>query len=87
MAGNGQAELIEILTGLRQPSRGHILLDGKDITPLGVRGLFEAGVAHIPEDRNHMGIVPSMAVSENLVLRQYRYPPPLPAAPCSTAAR
>ena len=75
VAGNGQAELIEILTGLRQSSRGHILLDGKDITPLGVRGLFEAGVAHIPEDRNHMGIVPSMAVSENLVLRQYRYPP------------
>ena len=75
VAGNGQAELIEVLTGLRQPSRGQILLDGEDITPLGVRGLFEAGVAHIPEDRNHVGIVPGMSVAENLVMRQYRYPP------------
>ena len=70
-----RAELIEVLTGLRQPSRGQILLDGEDITPLGVRGLFEAGVAHIPEDRNHVGIVPGMSVAENLVMRQYRYPP------------
>jgi simple sugar transport system ATP-binding protein len=75
VAGNGQGELIEVLTGMRQPGRGHILLQGVDITPLGVRGLFEAGVAHIPEDRNHMGVVPSMSVAENLVLRQYRYPP------------
>ena len=75
VAGNGQGELIEILTGLRQPYRGRISLQGVDITPLGVRGLFEAGVAHIPEDRNHVGVVPSMIVAENLVLRQYRYPP------------
>lgn len=75
VAGNGQAELIEVLTGLKQPNKGKILLEGQDITPLGVKGLFEAGVAHIPEDRNHMGIVPSMTVAENLVLRQYRYKP------------
>lgn len=75
VAGNGQAELIEVLTGIHQPSKGHILLEDKDITKLGVKGLFEAGVAHIPEDRNHMGVVPSMSVAENFVLRQYRYPP------------
>jgi simple sugar transport system ATP-binding protein len=75
VAGNGQGELIEVLTGLRQPTHGRIALDGTDITLLGVKGLFEAGVAHIPEDRNHMGIVPSMSVAENLVLRQYRYKP------------
>lgn len=75
VAGNGQAELTQALTGLRQPSSGHILLDGQDITRQTTRALFEAGVAHIPEDRNHMGIVPSMSVAENLVLRQYRYPP------------
>ena len=46
VAGNGQGELIEILTGLHQPTKGKILLEGKDITPLGVKGLFEAGVAH-----------------------------------------
>ena len=75
VAGNGQGELIEALTGLHQPHRGTISLKGKDVTTLSAKGLFEAGVAHIPEDRNHMGIVPSMSVAENLVLRQYRYAP------------
>ena len=75
VAGNGQAELCEILTGLRQPTQGQIFLSGRDVTGLGTRALFEAGVAHIPEDRNYTGIVPSMSVAENLVLRQYRYPP------------
>ena len=75
VSGNGQAELIEVLTGLSQPYRGSIILDNQDITKLNAKTLFEAGVAHIPEDRNHMGIVPSMTVKENLVLRQYRYKP------------
>ena len=75
VAGNGQGELIEVLTGLHQPHQGSISLNGEDITRLDAKGLFEAGVAHIPEDRNHMGIVPSMSVAENLVLRQYRYAP------------
>ncbi|MGL4609623.1 MAG: ABC transporter ATP-binding protein [Trueperaceae bacterium] len=75
VAGNGQAELIEVLTGLRNVTRGSIKLENKDITSLNAKGLFEAGIAHIPEDRNHMGVVPSMSVAENMVLRQYRYKP------------
>jgi ABC-type uncharacterized transport system ATPase subunit len=75
VAGNGQRELIEVLTGLRQVSLGQILVDGEDVTLRGVRGLLEAGVAHIPEDRNRMGIVPTMSVAENLIMRQYRYAP------------
>jgi len=75
VSGNGQAELIEVLTGLRQPYKGNIILDNQDITKLNAKTLYEVGVAHIPEDRNHMGIVPSMTVKENLVLRQYRYKP------------
>lgn len=75
VAGNGQAELIEVLTGLQQAGEGEIVLDGKDSSRLGVKGFFEAGVAHIPEDRNHMGVVANMTVAENLVLRHYRYPP------------
>ena len=75
VAGNGQAELIDVLTGLRQPSKGRITLHGKDITSYDARGLFDAGVAHIPEDRNHVGVVPTMQVKENLVLRQYRRRP------------
>jgi simple sugar transport system ATP-binding protein len=75
VAGNGQAELIEILTGLYKASRGSQLLEGKDITRQSAKERFETGVAHIPEDRNHMGIVPSLSVAENFVLRQYRYQP------------
>jgi general nucleoside transport system ATP-binding protein len=75
VAGNGQAELIEVLTGLLKVSRGSVILDSADLTLLNAKGLFEAGVAHIPEDRNHMGVVPSMSVAENMVLRQYRYKP------------
>ena len=75
VAGNGQRELIEVLSGLRQPSQGHIYLDGRDITRYNARSLFEAGLAHIPEDRNHMGIVPAFSNQENLVLRHYRQAP------------
>ena len=75
VAGNGQGELIEVLTGLRRATRGAVTLDARDITGLDAKGLLEAGVAHIPEDRNHMGVVPSLSVAENLVLRQYRHKP------------
>ena len=79
VAGNGQRELIEVLTGLRRPEAGRLMLkqDGKatDLTSLGVRDLFEAGVAHIPEERNGVGVVPALSVADNLALRHYRYAP------------
>ncbi|MEX2535272.1 MAG: ABC transporter ATP-binding protein [Trueperaceae bacterium] len=75
VAGNGQAELVEVVSGLRRPDRGHFTIMERDVTELGVRALLDRGVALIPEDRNHMGTVPAMSVAENLVLRQYRKPP------------
>lgn len=75
VAGNGQSELIEVLTGLRQASQGEITLAGQRVSRYSARQLFEAGVAHIPEDRHHMGIVPAMSLAANVVLRQYRYAP------------
>lgn len=75
VAGNGQAELIEVVAGLRQPTAGRIWLDGQEVTRLGPRARYAAGVAHIPEDRNQMGVAPSLRVAENLILRQYRSPP------------
>jgi simple sugar transport system ATP-binding protein len=75
VAGNGQAELIELLTGLHTASRGKLFLNGQDITRQNAKERFESGIAHIPEDRNHMGVVPSLSVAENFVLRQYRYQP------------
>ncbi|ALV61807.1 Ribose ABC transport system, ATP-binding protein RbsA [Thermococcus sp. 2319x1] len=66
--GNGQTELIEAISGLRKVEKGKILLNGKDITGRPPRELYDLGVAHIPEDRIHMGLVTEMSVAENSIL-------------------
>jgi simple sugar transport system ATP-binding protein len=75
VAGNGQSELVEVLAGLRRATAGTVRVGGRDITNRSARAVHEAGVAHIPEDRLRMGIVPAMTVAENLVLKRYRDPP------------
>ncbi len=75
VAGNGQRELVEVLTGLRPSRGGRIRLHQRDITNLSAKALHKAGVAHIPEDRMLLGVVPAMSAADNLVLKQYRYPP------------
>ncbi|WP_027876629.1 ABC transporter ATP-binding protein [Meiothermus cerbereus] len=74
VAGNGQSELVEVLAGLRNPTAGSLRLLGQPL-PAHPARLFELGVAHIPEDRIHMGTVPSMSVTENLALRTFDRPP------------
>ncbi|WP_457754546.1 ABC transporter ATP-binding protein [Thermococcus sp.] len=66
--GNGQTELIEAITGLRKIEKGKIILNGKDITGRPPKELYNLGVAHIPEDRTHMGLILDMTVAENAVL-------------------
>lgn len=75
VAGNGQSELVEAVTGLRPADRGAVRVLGRDVTNRSPRAVHEAGVAHIPEERIAMGIVPPMSVAENLVLNRYRYAP------------
>jgi ABC-type uncharacterized transport system ATPase subunit len=75
VAGNGQRELVEVLTGLRLAAGGTVRVGERDVTNRSAREILEAGVAHIPEDRLHLGVVPAMSVAENLVLRHYRYAP------------
>jgi ABC-type uncharacterized transport system ATPase subunit len=72
--GNGQQELVEAITGLRSPAEGRIVVGGRDITGKGVRAATEAGVAHIPEDRQRRGLVLPFTLAENLALREYRRP-------------
>ncbi len=68
VSGNGQKELEETIAGLRKPMKGKIILDGKDITKLGVR---ERDIAYIPEDRIEVGLALQLSVMENLVLRNF----------------
>ena len=75
VAGNGQRELAEVITGLRRASRGRIFINGKDVTNCSSRYIIEEGVSHVPEDRLGMGLVPNLAVSDNLIMKGYRHPP------------
>ncbi len=69
--GNGQTELIEALTGLRRASNGHFLIDGIDLTGASPRRITQAGVSHIPEDRQKNGMVANFAIKDNIALQQY----------------
>ncbi len=73
--GNGQTELIEALTGLRHIRSGQVTLSGQNITNRPPRPITEAGVGHIPEDRQKFGLVLSYPVSDNMVLCSYYLAP------------
>lgn len=73
--GNGQTELVEALTGLRQPVEGQITLLEEDITRANPRRITELGTAHIPEDRQRDGLVLAYPVADNLVLNTYYIEP------------
>jgi simple sugar transport system ATP-binding protein len=73
--GNGQAELVEALTGLRSVQSGHVRITGHDTTRAVPRVILEQGVAHIPEDRHRYGLVLSYPCEDNLVLSTYFHPP------------
>ena len=72
--GNGQTELIEVLTGLRKISSGRILLNGKEISNQLPRAISESGVSHIPEDRHKRGLILDFSISENMALQTYFHP-------------
>ena len=73
--GNGQTELVEALVGMRPVVSGSITLKGRDITHLSPRDALDAGLGHIPEDRQRDGLVLSMSVADNLVLNTPRRAP------------
>ncbi|WP_297074001.1 ABC transporter ATP-binding protein [Thermococcus sp.] len=66
--GNGQSELIEAIAGLRKIEKGKVYLKDVDITGKKPRELYDMGMAHIPEDRTHMGLILEMTVTENSIL-------------------
>jgi simple sugar transport system ATP-binding protein len=73
--GNGQTELVEAIAGLRPVVEGKILLEGRDLTSASPRASIEAGIAHVPEDRQKDGLVLPMTLADNLVLDIYDTPP------------
>ncbi len=69
--GNGQTQLIEALTGLREKTAGRVIMAGQDLTGASTHRIFAAGVGHIPEDRQRRGLVLEFDLAENFALHTY----------------
>jgi simple sugar transport system ATP-binding protein len=72
--GNGQAELVEALVGLRRPRAGEVLLDGRNVTSASPRERRRRGLGYVPEDRHRRGLLLDLSVADNLLLgREERF--------------
>lgn len=71
VAGNGQKELTEAIAGLRKAEKGTVTVRGENLTSLSIRKHIDKGVSFIPEDRLSMGLVPSLDMSDNIILKHF----------------
>lgn len=74
VAGNGQSELAEVITGLR-PCTGSIKINGEEVSNKPPINAIQQGVSHIPEDRARVGTAPNMSITENSIMKNYRHEP------------
>ncbi len=73
--GNGQSQLVEILTGLGKATEGSVKMGGEDVVNRTPRYIFDRGISSIPEDRQKHGLVLDFSVSENLILQNFGQEP------------
>jgi len=69
--GNGQTELVEALTGLRPVAAGSFRVADNDLTTASTHEILDAGVGHIPEDRQRRGLVLEFTLAENIGLHDF----------------
>jgi simple sugar transport system ATP-binding protein len=77
VAGNGQRELAETISGMRAPTQGSIAVAGRELHGGDPREAIRAGIAHVPEDRLGTGVAPNLSIAENVSLKAYRSHGPL----------
>lgn len=70
--GNGQTELVEVLTGLRKATKGSIEFKDHDIVKMKPREIIEKGISHIPEDRHKRGLILDFSLFENAIIGQHK---------------
>jgi ABC-type uncharacterized transport system ATPase subunit len=75
VAGNGQRELAEVITGLRQYVGGSVRIYGQEVVKLSAAAAIAQGVAHVPEDRLEVGCAPNLDLTDNLIMKRYQRPP------------
>jgi simple sugar transport system ATP-binding protein len=73
--GNGQTELIDAIAGLRKSKAGTIIIGDEDVTGDSCKECLDAGLGHIPEDRQRRGLVLDFSLAENLALHDYDHEP------------
>lgn len=69
--GNGQAELAEVIAGLRKVQGGEIIMDNQPTTNLAPRKIREWGLAYVPQDRLETGLILEYSIAENLILDRW----------------
>lgn len=74
VAGNGQSELAEVITGLR-PCAGSIQVNGKEVSNQPPIKAIQNGVSHVPEDRTKVGSAPNLSITDNTIMKSYRQTP------------
>ena len=75
VAGNGQSELSQVITGLRKCKKGEVLLNGDKVSNRDTLFGIQHGMSYVPEDRTHVGTAPNLSVTDNVIMKNYRKPP------------
>ena len=73
--GNGQRELVEAICGMRHREAGEVLISGVASRDMAPHSVHEAGISHVPEDREKHGLVANYSIADNLVLNQFDQAP------------
>lgn len=73
--GNGQMELVEIITGLRKADSGSVTINGEDILNKTPKEIFNKGVSSIPQDRQKHGLILDFSIEDNLILQHFEEEP------------
>lgn len=75
VAGNGQSELAQVISGLRKCTQGCVKLNGELICNQSALQGIRRGLAYVPEDRHHVGSAPNLSVTDNVIMKSYRKEP------------
>ena len=75
VAGNGQSELIEVITGLHKAKSGTVSMNNQNITNHSPKDVAAQGIATIPEDRHHRGLVLDFSIADNTIFGVHDRPP------------
>lgn len=73
--GNGQTELVEILTGLRKAESGEVKILGRDVYNKSPKETFQAGISSIPADRQKHGLILDFSIEDNMIMQHFEEEP------------